>query len=108
MKGIMGDFVKQAQKIQQNMEKAQQELAQTEVEGVAGGGMVKVLMNGRREVRRVHIDPSLINEEDNEMLEDLLAASMNDALRKVEEKSQELMGQMAGGLTLPPGMKLPF
>lgn len=107
MKGGLGNMMKQAQKMQENLQKAQEELASMEVSGEAGAGLVKVVMTGRHDVRRVSIDPSLL-EEDREMLEDLLAAAVNDAVRKVEQATQERMAGLAGGLNLPPGMKLPF
>jgi hypothetical protein len=102
MKGGMGNLMKQAQQMQANMEKAQQELAQMEVIGQAGGGMVKVTMTGKHDVKRVSIEDALF-EDDKEMLEDLIAAAVNDAVRQVETTSQERMSGM-----LPPGMKLPF
>ncbi|MDD3448806.1 MAG: YbaB/EbfC family nucleoid-associated protein [Gammaproteobacteria bacterium] len=107
MKGGLGNLMKQAQKMQENLQKAQEELANLEVGGEAGAGLVKVVMTGRHDVRRVSIDPSLL-EEDREMLEDLLAAAVNDAVRKVEQVTQERMAGVAGGMGLPPGMKLPF
>lgn len=107
MKGGLGNLMKQAQKMQENMQKAQEELANMEVTGQAGGGLVSVVMTGRHDLRRVSIDPSLM-EEDKEMLEDLLAAAVNDAVRQVERTSQEKMSGMTEGMPLPPGMKLPF
>ncbi|MBI3772603.1 MAG: YbaB/EbfC family nucleoid-associated protein [Gammaproteobacteria bacterium] len=107
MKGGLGGLMKQAQKMQENMQKAQEELAKMEVTGQAGGGMVSVVMTGRHDVRRVSIDASLMQEE-KEMLEDLLAAAVNDAVRQVERQSQEKMSSMTAGMGLPPGMKLPF
>jgi DNA-binding YbaB/EbfC family protein len=107
MKGGMGNMMKQAQKMQEDMQKAQQEIANMEVEGQAGGGMVKVLMNGRHELRRVNIDESLM-QEDKEMIEDLLAAAVNDAVRKIEQESSTKMSGLTAGLNLPGGMKLPF
>lgn len=107
IKGGLGGLMKQAQKMQENMQKAQEELANMEVTGQAGGGMVSVVMTGRHDVRRVSIDPSLLTE-DKEMLEDLLAAAVNDAVRQVERQSQEKMAAMTAGMGLPPGMKLPF
>ncbi len=107
MKGGLGNIMKQAQQMQANMQKLQEELARTEVTGQSGGGMVSVIMNGRHEVRRVSIDPSLLGD-DKDMLEDLIAAAINDAVRKVESTSQEKMAGMTAGLPLPPGMKLPF
>lgn len=102
MKGGMGNMMKQAQQMQANMEKAQQELALMEVTGQAGGGMVKVIMTGKHDVKRVSIEDALF-QDDKEMLEDLIAAAVNDAVRQVEKNSQE---RMAG--LMPAGMKLPF
>ena len=107
MKGGLGNLMKQAQKVQEELQKTQERLAQEEVTGEAGGGMVKVVMNGKHEVRRVEIDPSLM-EDDKEMLEDLVAAAMNDAVHRVADKMQESMSGLTAGLPLPPGMKLPF
>ena len=107
MKGAMGNLMKQAQKMQEDMQKAQEEVANMEVEGQAGGGMVKVVMNGRHEIRKVSLDDSLM-EDDKEMIEDLLAAAVNDAVRRVEEQTQEKMAGVTAGLNLPGGMKLPF
>lgn len=107
MKGGLGNLMKQAQKMQADMQKAQEELASLEVTGEAGGGMVKVTMTGRHDVRRVAIDDTLVGE-DKEMLEDLLAAAVNDAVRKVESTTQERMSGLTSGMQLPPGMKLPF
>ncbi|MDH5191406.1 MAG: YbaB/EbfC family nucleoid-associated protein [Gammaproteobacteria bacterium] len=107
MKGMLGNLMKQAQEMQANMEKAQQELANLEVQGESGAGMVKVTMNGRHDVRRVEIDPSLM-EEDKEMLEDLMAAAVNDAVRKVETMTKDKMSAFTSGMNLPPGVKLPF
>lgn len=106
MKG-MGNIMKQAQQMQANLEKAQKELADAEVTGESGAGMVKVTMNGRHDVKRVEIDPELMKD-DKEMVEDLLAAAVNDANRRVEKMSQERMSEMTAGMGLPPGMKLPF
>ena len=107
MKGALGDMMKKAQEMQANMQKAQAELANTEVTGEAGGGMVSIAMRGTHEVNRVTIDPSLV-EEDVEMLEDLVAAAINDAVHKVEKTNQAAMQEMTAGLNLPPGFKLPF
>jgi len=107
MKGGIGNLMKQAQLMQDNMKKLQGELAAMEIEGQAGSGMVKVVMTGRHEVRRVVIDPRLLAD-DREMLEDLLAAAVNDAVRRVEAMTQEKMAGVTAGLPLPPGMKLPF
>jgi len=106
MKGGIGNMMKQVQLMQQNMQKAQEQLAETEVEGVSGAGMVKVTMTCRNDVRRVQIDASVMD--DKEMLEDLIAAAMNDAVRKAEATTQERMGAVTQGMPLPPGMKLPF
>ena len=105
--GNYGNLMKQAQAMQANMQKAQAEIASIEVIGEAGGGMVKVTMNGRHEVKRVQIEPTVIAE-DREMLEDLIAAAANDAVHKVEARVQEKMASLTAGLQLPPGMKLPF
>jgi len=107
MKGGLGDMMKKAQEMQENMQKAQKELASKEVTGESGGGMVQVLMRGTHEVNRVTIDPVLINDE-RDMLEDLIAAAINDAVHKVEKSNQEVMQGMTAGLNLPPGFKLPF
>ncbi len=107
MKGQLAGLMKQAQQMQENLKKAQEEIAGMEVEGQAGAGMVKVVMTGRHDVRRVSIDPSLMSD-DKEMLEDLIAAAVNDAVRRVEAATQEKMGGLTSGLELPPGMKLPF
>ncbi len=107
MKNQLAGLMKQAQAMQDNMKKAQDEIAAMEVEGAAGGGIVKVVMTGRHDVKRVHIDPSLLTE-DKDVLEDLVAAAVNDAVRKVEAASQAKMAGMTAGLPLPPGFKLPF
>lgn len=107
MKGALGNLMKQAQKMQADMQKAQEELANMEVTGQSGGGMVSVVMTGRHDIKRVSIDDSLMGD-DKEMLEDLIAAAVNDAVRQLEEKTQERMSGMTEGLNLPPGMKLPF
>lgn len=107
MKGQLAGLVKQAQQMQENLKKAQAEIAGMEVEGQAGAGMVKVVMTGRHDVKRVSVDPSLMSD-DKEMLEDLIAAAVNDAVRRVEAATQEKMGGLTSGLGLPPGMKLPF
>jgi nucleoid-associated protein EbfC len=107
MRGNIGNLMKQAQAMQSNMEKAQAEIAAIEVVGESGGGMVKVIMTGKHEVRRVQIEPQVAGE-DREMLEDLLAAAFNDATHKVEQRTQEKMSGLMAGMQLPPGMKLPF
>jgi DNA-binding YbaB/EbfC family protein len=106
-KGQLAGLMKQAQQMQENMKRMQEQLASVEVEGQSGAGMVKVVMTCRHEVKRVSIDPSLLADE-KDMLEDLLAAAMNDAVRKVEATVQEKMAGVTAGLPLPPGMKLPF
>jgi len=106
MKGGIAGLMKQAQQMQENMRKAQEELAQTEVEGQSGAGMVKVVMTCGHNVRRVTIDPTVMD--DKEMLEDLIAAALNDAVRRVEATSQERLAGFSAGLNLPPGFKLPF
>jgi DNA-binding YbaB/EbfC family protein len=107
MKNQLAGLMKQAQQMQDNMKKAQEELALTEVEGQAGAGLVKVTMTCRHDVKRVSIDPSLLAE-DRDMLEDLVAAAINDAVRRVETTTQEKMSGLTAGLPLPPGFKLPF
>ncbi len=106
MKGGLGGLMKQAQQMQEDMQKAQAEIADMEVTGQSGGGMVFVVMTGRRDLRRVNIDDSLMD--DKEMLEDLIAAAVNDAVRQIEQQSKGKMSGMADGLNLPPGFKLPF
>jgi len=107
MKGGLGPLMKQAQQMQENMKDMQEQLATVEVEGQSGAGMVKVLMTCRYDVKRVNIDDSLFND-DKDMLEDLLAAAVNDAVRRVEATTQEKMSGVTAGMGLPPGMKLPF
>jgi len=106
MKGGLGNIMKQAQMMQENLRKAQEQLANIEVMGSAGGGMVTVTMTCRHDVRRVHIDPSLM-QDDKEVLEDLVAAALNDAVRKAEQESQEKMAGLTAGLNIP-GLNLPF
>ncbi len=107
MKGGLGNLMKQAQQMQENLQKAQAEIANLEVTGQSGGGMVTVVMTGKHDVRRVTIDPSLM-EEDKEMIEDLVAAAVNDAVRELENTTKDKMSGVTGGMDLPPGMKLPF
>ncbi|GEN22659.1 YbaB/EbfC family nucleoid-associated protein [Halomonas cupida] len=107
MKGGMGNLMKQAQEMQEKMQRVQEEVARAEVLGEAGAGMVKVTMNGRHDVSKVEIDPSVM-EEDKELLEDLLAAAVNDAVRKVETNSKAKMEEVTSGLNLPAGFKMPF
>jgi DNA-binding YbaB/EbfC family protein len=107
MRGNFGNMVKQAQAMQANMQKVQAEIANIEVSGEAGGGMVKVTMTGKHEVKRVQIEPAVASE-DREMLEDLIAAAINDAVHKVEAQVAEKMAAVTAGMQLPPGLKLPF
>ena len=107
MKNQLAGLMKQAQTMQENMKQAQDAIAAMDVEGEAGGGMVKVVMTGRHDVKRVTIAPTLLSE-DKDMLEDLVAAAMNDAVRKVEAASQQKMAGLTAGMPLPPGFKLPF
>jgi len=107
MKNQLAGLMKQAQQVQENMKKAQEELARIEVEGQSGAGLVKVVMTCRHDVKRVTIDKSLMGE-DKDMLEDLLAAAINDAVRRVESTTQEKMSGLTMGMPMPPGFKLPF
>ncbi|MET0229629.1 MAG: YbaB/EbfC family nucleoid-associated protein [Rhodanobacteraceae bacterium] len=107
MKGPLAGLMQQAQRMQEEMKRAQEEIAQTEVTGQAGGGVVSVVMSGRHEVRRVNIDRAAIGD-DHEMMEDLVAAAVNDAVNKVAALTQDKMGGLASGMNLPPGFKLPF
>lgn len=106
MRGNIAQLMQQAQKMQENLQRAQEELAKLEVTGNAGGGMVSVTLTGTKECRKVRIDPSVLS--DAEMLEDLIAAAFNDAANKVDAESKEKMGSATAGMPLPPGMKLPF
>ena len=106
MKGNLAGLMQQAQKMQQEMKKAQEELANLDVTGEAGGGLVKVTMNGKHAVKRVQIDPSLFD--DQEMLEDIVTAAINDAVNRIAATTQDRMSDMTAGIPLPPGMKLPF
>ncbi len=106
-KGGMGNIMKQAQQMQERMQQAQEELGNIEVTGEAGAGMVKITLTCNHNVRRVEIDPSLM-EDDKDMLEDLIAAAFNDGVRRVQETSKEKMGDVTGGMPLPPGFKMPF
>ncbi len=108
MKNQMNQLLQQAQQMQQRMQDVQQQLEELEVEGSSGGGMVKVVYSGKGDVRRLNIDPSLIAPDDKEMLEDLIVAACNDARKKVEDAAAQKMAGVTGGLSLPPGMKLPF
>ncbi|MDX1318633.1 MAG: YbaB/EbfC family nucleoid-associated protein [Oceanospirillum sp.] len=107
LKGGMGNLMKQAQEMQEKMQKLQEEAANQTVTGESGAGMVSVTMNGRHDVKSVSIDESLMSE-DKEMLEDLLAAAVNDAVRRVEESTQAKMAELTGGMQMPPGFKMPF
>ncbi|MFD1261070.1 MULTISPECIES: YbaB/EbfC family nucleoid-associated protein [Entomomonas] len=107
LKGGMGALMKQAQEMQEKMQKMQEELANAEVTGQSGAGLVSIVMTGRHDVKRVTIDPSLMTEE-KEVLEDLIAAAINDAVRKVEQNTQQQMAGMTAGMQLPPGFKMPF
>jgi hypothetical protein len=107
MKGGLGNIMKQAQRMQEELQKAQQRLAEEEVTGESGGGMVRITMNGRHQVHRVQIDPSLL-QDDRELLEDLIVAAMNDAVARVAEKSSASVASATAGFPLPPGFKLPF
>ncbi len=107
MKAGLSNLLQQAQKMQEALKQAQEKLAQEEIVGESGGGMVQITMNGRHQVKRVEIDPSLLSEE-KEMLEDLVAAAINSAVQKIEERTQENMAGLTEGLPLPPGFRLPF
>lgn len=107
-KGGLGNLMKQAQQMQSRMQQVQDEIAKMEVTGESGAGMVKVTVNGAHSCRRVEIDPSLLTDDDKEMLEDLIAAAYNDASRRLEETQKEKMAQVTGGIQLPPGFKMPF
>ena len=107
----MNDFnkmVAKAQEMQKKMQEMQESLSNLEVEGTSGGGMVKIVMNCKNEVKKIDIDPSIIKQDEKEVMEDLIAAALNDAKSKAEEKSKEEMTKLTGGLGLPPGMKMPF
>jgi DNA-binding YbaB/EbfC family protein len=107
MKGGIGNLMRQAQQMQENMQKAQAELASLEVTGESGAGMVKIVLNGRHEAKKVTIEPKLLSE-DAEMLEDLVVAALNDAARKIEERTKEKYAGLMAGMNLPAGVKLPF
>ncbi|MCY4421197.1 MAG: YbaB/EbfC family nucleoid-associated protein [Gammaproteobacteria bacterium] len=107
MQGGLGNLMKKAQQMQEDMKKAQEELKNLEVEGQSGGGLVKIVMTGKHEVRKVHIEESLLNE-DKDMLEDLIAAALNDASNKVDKSTKDQFSSLTDGLNLPGGMKLPF
>ena len=107
-KGGMGNLMKQAQMMQERMQKMQEEVAKMEVTGESGAGMVKITITGSHNVRRVAIDPSLLQDDDQEMLEDLIAAAFNDAVRRAEEQNKAKMAEITGCMQLPPGFKMPF
>lgn len=107
MKGGLGNLMKQAQQMQENMKKAQEDVASIEATGQSGGGLVSIVMTGRHDIKRVNIDDALMSD-DKEVLEDLIAAAVNDAVRQIEQQSQEKMSGVMGGMSLPPGFKLPF
>jgi DNA-binding YbaB/EbfC family protein len=107
MKGSMDDIMQQAQKVQEQMQKVQEELANAEVTGESGAGMVRVIMTGRHDVKKVEVDSSLLSE-DKEVLEDLVAAAVNDAVRRVEEFNKEKVASITSGFPIPPGFKMPF
>ena len=107
-KGGMGNLMKQAQQMQDRMQKVQEEIANTEVTGESGAGLVKVTITGSHSVRRVEVDPSLMEEDEKDMLEDLIAAAFNDASRRIEETQKDKMAGVTGGMQMPPGFKMPF
>ena len=102
------DMMKKAQEMQKKMQEMQDSLSNLEVEGTSGGGMVKIIMNCKNEVKKINIDPSIIKQDEKTMMEDLIVAALNDAKSKAEEKTQDKMKELSGGLGLPPGMKIPF
>ena len=107
MKNMLGNIMQQAQKMQEDMKRIQEEIAAMEVQGQSGGGLVTIVMNGKREAQKVSIDPSLLSE-DKDMLEDLVAAAINDAVNKVAKMKKEKMAEITAGLPLPPGFQMPF
>ena len=108
MNNNFNDMMKKAQEMQKKMQEMQDSLSSLEVEGTSGGGMVKVTMNCKNEVKKIDVDPSIIKQDDKTMMEDLIVAALNDAKSKAEEKSKDEMKKLTGGLGLPPGMKMPF
>ena len=108
MNNNFNDMMKKAQEMQKKMQEMQDSLSNLEVEGTSGGGMVKIIMNCKNEVKKINIDPSIIKQDEKAMMEDLIVAALNDAKSKAEEKSKEEMSKLTGGLGLPPGMKMPF
>ncbi|MGR9046063.1 MAG: YbaB/EbfC family nucleoid-associated protein [Gammaproteobacteria bacterium] len=107
MKNALGNIMQQAQKMQEDLKKAQEELALMQVQGESGGGLVTVIMTGKREVRKISIDDSLVGD-DKDMLEDLVAAAVNDAVHKVAKMKKEKMAELTAGIPLPPGFQMPF
>ncbi len=107
MKNALGNLMQQAQKIQEDLKNAQEEIAALEVQGESGGGLVKIIMNGKREVKKVMIDDSLVGD-DRDMLEDLVAAAMNDAVQKVAKLKKDKMSSVTAGIPIPPGFQMPF
>jgi nucleoid-associated protein EbfC len=107
MKNALGNIMQQAQKMQEDLKKAQQELEMMQVTGESGGGLVSIVMTGKREARKVTIDPSLVGE-DKDMLEDMVAAAINDAVNKVGKMKKERMSEITAGLPIPPGFQMPF
>ena len=108
MNNNFNDMMKKAQEMQKKMQEMQNSLSNLEVEGTSGGGMVKIIMNCKNEVKKIDVDSSIIKQDDKTMMEDLIVAALNDAKSKAEEKSQDEMKKLTGGLGLPPGMKMPF
>ena len=108
MNNNFNDMMKKAQEMQKKMQEIQDSLSNLEVEGTSGGGIVKIIMNCKNEVKKIDIDPSIIKNDEKEVMEDLIIAALNDAKSKAEEKSQDKMKELTGGLGLPPGMKMPF
>ena len=108
MKGGLGNMMKQAQKMQEDVQRAQAEIAQLEVTGESGGGLVAVTLNGQHDCKRVKIDPSLMEDDDQEMLEDLIAAAINDSVQKLAAETKSRMSSVTAGMNLPAGMKMPF
>ena len=104
----LSQIMKQAKAMQEKMQEAQKKIEESEVEGASGGGAVKVIINGKYLVKKIQIDPSLINKDEKEVLEDLIIAAINDANKKVSENMSQQLGSLSGGMGLPPGMKLPF
>ena len=104
----MSQIMKQAKAMQEKMTEVQKKIEEMEVEGSSGGGAVKVIMNGRHELKKIDIDKSIINAEESEVLEDLIVAALNDVNKKISENTNEKLGSISGGMGLPPGMKLPF